>query len=122
MSAAVASPADERCLHHPDREAAARCPGCRRAFCRECVTEHGGRMLCAACIARDGVGAATVERGRLVRLLRPAGRALRLAAGVVVAWWAFHLLGATLALFPEALHEGSAPPVEERAGETDGGG
>ena len=34
-----------RCLHHPAREAVALCPECRRFYCRECVTEHAGRMI-----------------------------------------------------------------------------
>ena len=41
-----------RCLHHPAREAVALCPECRRFYCRECVTEHTGRMICAGCVAR----------------------------------------------------------------------
>ncbi len=42
--------AAQRCNHHAQREAAARCPACARYFCRECVTEHAGRVLCAACL------------------------------------------------------------------------
>jgi uncharacterized paraquat-inducible protein A len=39
-----------RCHNHPQREAAARCPECGRFFCRECVTEHEGRVICSACL------------------------------------------------------------------------
>jgi len=50
-----------RCWNHAGREAAVVCPECRRYFCRECSTEHAGRMMCTACvIARTGA----VERSR----------------------------------------------------------
>ena len=42
--------AHQRCFNHALREAAARCPGCGNFFCRECVTEHDDRVLCAACL------------------------------------------------------------------------
>jgi hypothetical protein len=42
----------QRCTNHPQREASARCPECRRFFCRECVTEHDDRVLCASCLAK----------------------------------------------------------------------
>ncbi|MBT8374528.1 MAG: rhomboid family protein, partial [Deltaproteobacteria bacterium] len=29
----------QRCNNHGQREAVARCPKCRRYFCRECITE-----------------------------------------------------------------------------------
>lgn len=35
---------------HPAREAICRCPQCRRYFCRECITEHGGEFVCSACL------------------------------------------------------------------------
>lgn len=41
-----------RCWNHEAREAVCRCPECNRSFCRECVTEHQSRLLCAACVAR----------------------------------------------------------------------
>ena len=44
-----------RCLQHTAREAVARCPQCRQSFCRECITEHDGRMLCLPCLAKQSV-------------------------------------------------------------------
>lgn len=41
----------QHCHVHPSRQAAARCPQCRRFFCRECVTEHAGRVICSRCLA-----------------------------------------------------------------------
>ena len=81
----------QRCWNHEAREAVCRCPECRRSFCRECVSEHGGRLLCATCL-RHVVHAAASSRGRGGRL-----RSVMLtAAGVVVAWAVF--LGAAESL------------------------
>jgi len=41
-----------RCLNHEERLAAARCLACGNSFCRECVTEHDGRLICAACLRK----------------------------------------------------------------------
>jgi hypothetical protein len=38
------------CLHHPHRGAVARCPACAQSFCRECVVEHEGKLLCTDCL------------------------------------------------------------------------
>jgi hypothetical protein len=42
--------AHQRCLHHHEREAVARCPECGHYFCRECITEHDERVICASCL------------------------------------------------------------------------
>jgi len=39
-----------RCLFHPLREAAARCPHCGGTFCRECVTDEEGKLACPPCL------------------------------------------------------------------------
>src|SRR5689334_12307118 len=41
-----------RCLFHPLREAAARCPSCGGTFCRECVTDEDGKLACPPCLRR----------------------------------------------------------------------
>lgn len=41
-----------RCLFHPLREAAARCPHCGGTFCRECVTDEEGKLACPPCLRR----------------------------------------------------------------------
>ena len=41
-----------RCLLHPLREAAARCPHCGGTFCRECVTDEEGKLACPPCLRR----------------------------------------------------------------------
>jgi hypothetical protein len=86
--------AGQRCANHPGREAAARCPECRSFFCRECVTEHEDRVLCAACI-RKRTAARTAPRRRLLRRL--AG-AVPVGLGLLTAWLFFFLLGRILIL------------------------
>jgi hypothetical protein len=41
-----------RCLFHPLREAAARCPHCGGTFCRECVTDEDSTRACPPCLRR----------------------------------------------------------------------
>ena len=92
----------QRCVHHAGREAVARCPGCGRFFCRECVSEHEDRVLCASCLAR----VPRVEKaGRSV----PGSivRGLMALMGILIAWWFFDLLGQGLMKLPASVHEGS---------------
>ncbi len=91
-----------RCSRHPEREAAARCPACGGFFCRECVVEHEGRLLCSACLAREA-GEGLPGKGRW-----PAFRgALELAAAAGAAWLVFYALGSLLLSIPPAFHEGT---------------
>ncbi|MCE5326817.1 MAG: hypothetical protein LLG01_10400 [Planctomycetaceae bacterium] len=91
----------QRCFHHASREAAARCPQCRRFFCRECVTEHDGRVICAACLA-----ALAAPRRRGSGLLRGAGAALLALTSLLIAWMFFHYLGEILRRLPDTFHAG----------------
>lgn len=96
-----------RCQRHSIREAAARCPGCGGFYCRECVTDHGGRWLCAACIAREvAAPVATTKRRRWSRLLRP-------LIALVVAWVVLYFYGWLLTKIPPSLHQDQAAPTEE---------
>jgi hypothetical protein len=91
-----------RCFNHERREAVARCPECGRCFCRECITEHEHRVICAACL-RKLTGRSPGERIH-------AGRIFRLALGVlgiVTAWLFFFSLGKLLLLIPSNFHEGT---------------
>lgn len=96
--------AQRKCLHHPSREAAARCPSCRRFFCRECVTEHEGRLACADCLKRT---AAQAERKRVDwrAWLRPAWA----VTGFLLAWMAFYYGGYLLSRLPGSTHAGGTP-------------
>ena len=94
---------DARCLHHALREAVVRCPECRRFFCRECVTEHLGRMICAGCVANLETAEKRGER-QLSALW--VGFAL---VGLLLAWMFFYYLGEALARIPDSFHADSFP-------------
>src|SRR6266853_6988029 len=57
-----------RCLFHPVREAAAKCPHCGGTFCRECVTDEDGKLACPPCLRRLArPGASKTYPARLFR-------------------------------------------------------
>ena len=91
-----------RCVRHTTREAAARCPACGEFFCRECVVEHAGKLLCAPCLAKSAV-ASEIRRKKLVRLRRAA----QTVAGLLALWFAFYGLGALLLKVPPTVHDGT---------------
>lgn len=90
----------QRCLNHAGREAVVRCPECHHFFCRECVTEHDDRMLCAACL---------MKLARLPLTRRPAlARVIRLcqcAFGFLLVWFLFFVLGEKLSREPNSFHK-----------------
>ena len=89
---------DQRCLNHSSREAVAQCPTCKRFFCRECITEHAGRMICVTCVnalARDAQKTARAARARWT---------VTAVAGLLIAWLVFYYLGLTLARIPSKFH------------------
>ncbi len=94
--------ADQRCFNHAQREAVARCPSCENYFCRECITEHEDRVICAACLAK-------LARIPLLRRRGFAGfiRAGQCLLGVMAAWFFFYLVGEILLSLPTAFHEGT---------------
>ena len=91
---------DQRCLNHASREAVVRCPECRQFFCRECVVEHRGRMICTSCMAAAG---AAPDAGKFRAALWPAFA----AAGFFVAWLIFYYAGVMLARVPSDFFEGT---------------
>jgi hypothetical protein len=89
---------DQRCVNHMLREAVAQCPSCKRFFCRECVTEHQGRMICVSCVhalAGDAKKTAKTARARWTAMA---------LAGILIAWLVFYYLGLTLARIPSKFH------------------
>jgi len=92
----------KRCFNHALREAAARCPRCRRYFCRECVTEHAGRMTCAQCL-RTLTHPASAKR----RLAAGALKCATSLLGLFVAWTFFYYLGRLLLRMSPDFHEGT---------------
>jgi hypothetical protein len=96
----MVSLAHQRCFNHALREAAARCPACGRFFCRECITEHEGRVLCALCLK----GA---ENKPFVARMAWVTRILQLAAGILLAWLFFFWFGLALLSLDSSFHNGS---------------
>jgi hypothetical protein len=94
--------ANQRCLHHPAREAVARCPGCGNTFCRECVTEHDDRVLCAECLVKQSVSESSSQT-RFALLARLG----QLFCGLFLAWLFFYGIGQALLALPSSFHNGT---------------
>lgn len=92
--------ASQRCFNHAAREAAARCPECGRYFCRECVSEHEDRLICAACL-KQLTRPQLSKRYHLVGLFRM----VQLVLGILVLWSSFYLLGHMLLSIPTTFHD-----------------
>jgi hypothetical protein len=92
----------QRCFTHASREAAARCPECQRFYCRECVTEHEDRVICAGCLAKMAAVPLTSRTG-FVAVVRLA----QLAFGLTMACLFFYLAGRALLSIDSSVHEGA---------------
>ncbi len=104
----------QRCLNHTSREAVARCPECAQFYCRECITEHDERVICAACLQKIVQTATPVVRRRVN--LWPV---FQMTSGVVVACCAFYLLGRLLLALPDSFHDGSLWQMDYSSAEED---
>lgn len=91
-----------RCWNHGERPAVVRCPACGRHFCRECTTEHDGRMICAACVRTAAAGGQTPRLwpGRIRRCIQT-------MVAVFLVWLVFYQAGRTLADLPVDVHDGT---------------
>ena len=94
--------AQQRCLHHAAREAIARCPECGHFFCRECITEHDERVICAACLKKVAQAAAAPARRRVN--LWPV---FQTSGGLVLACFVFYSIGRMLLALPDSFHDGT---------------
>jgi hypothetical protein len=94
--------AQQRCFNHVAREAVARCPECGQFFCRECVTEHEDRVVCAECLKKL-THKPLLQRFALTRLFR----LVQAAFGLLLAWFFFFLAGSALLKIPDSFHEGT---------------
>jgi hypothetical protein len=94
--------AHQRCFNHADREAVARCPGCRQFFCRECITEHDDQVICANCLRKLARVSLLKRRGWVNTFA--VGRCL---LGLLMAWFFFYLAGVSLLSLPTFFHEGT---------------
>ena len=93
----------QSCFNHSRREAVARCPLCSRFFCRECVTEHEGRMLCTTCLS--GLVRSTPKTRRPWRIWLSS--LLQGGFGLLLLWIVFYLIGRLLLAIPHSFHEGT---------------
>jgi hypothetical protein len=92
----------QRCFHHSLREAVARCPECRQFYCRECITEHEDRVICAACLKKI---TAPIEPRRVS--FAWAWPVAQFLLGFAIVWFLFYFFGETLLSIPSSYHEGS---------------
>lgn len=89
----------QRCFVHPSREAVSLCLDCHHAYCRECVVDHDGRLICAACLARLR---APLARGN--RTLRKIVSAMSTALAILLCWILFYMFGRLLMMAEPARH------------------
>lgn len=94
----------ERCFNHSVREAVARCPECGRHFCRECVSEHEDRLLCAFCLDR-----LLAEPAGQRRPLAWFSRMAQVFLGFLLLWSSCYLLGRLLIAIPSSFHDLGGP-------------
>ena len=92
----------QRCINHQFREAVARCPECERFFCRECITEHDDKVLCASCLRKK------IKPG--LKGFRPSQWIFRLGqftAGMALLYVLFYYFAQILLALPADFHEGT---------------
>ena len=97
------------CFNHTDRFAAARCLDCSRSYCRECVTEHDGRLVCVACLRKRSPATAQHRSWR-----RWLALPVMAAAALCGSWLLFYTAGWWLEQItaPAPAAPGSAPAVK----------
>jgi hypothetical protein len=92
----------QRCHNHRPREAVARCPACGRFFCRECITEHEDKVLCAACLRR------LIEpSGNPSNRLRGWLQLGHFLLGILILYILFYYFAQVLLALPSDFHEGT---------------
>lgn len=94
--------AQVRCFKHVEREAAAKCLECDRFYCRECVTEHEGRVVCRECLESLVAVVETTDRS----WLRAVWAWCLSGVGYFLAVYVFYLLGRMLLKIPSNFHSG----------------
>ncbi len=94
--------AHQRCFNHMLREAVARCPECQRYYCRECVTEHEDKVLCASCLSRkiDPTASRLKQWGGFAGIIH-------FLLGTMLIWMFFYYMGQLLLALPSSFHEGT---------------
>lgn len=94
-----------KCINHGEREAVARCPECQHYFCRECITEHGGRVICSTCLQKSILAdQEKVSDGNVRKFLGHAVTTLYALFCLLILWGAFYVLGQFLLSLPADYH------------------
>ncbi len=101
-TASSATIARSTCFHHPQREAAARCVGCGRPFCRECITPVDRRMYCFSCFKEQ-----TGVKERKARDWFVLSISFQGVLGLAGLWVTAYFLGRLLLELPSNFHEGT---------------
>ena len=104
MTATAPGLTAQRCRNHPQREAAALCTSCKRLFCRECVADHRGRMVCADCLEKDLAASKPGRRARgwVGKVMR---QVIALTIAATAAWFYFYAVGRLLRALPTSIAE-----------------
>lgn len=92
----------KKCFNHAVREAVAVCPECNSFFCRECIVEHHGRIVCSSCL--ENLFASKVNRQFK---LGPVIRLGQFSFGFFMAWFIFYYISIGLLSIPTSFHEGT---------------
>jgi len=100
----MATLARARCFNHAHREAAGRCVACEHTYCRECLTEHAGRLMCSRCLGATAQAQAAAHGAGAWRGVFFGG--LRLAVGIAIVAWVLQTAGRLVLMLPV---EGFAP-------------
>jgi hypothetical protein len=98
----MATLALQRCLNHTGREAVARCLECGQFYCRECITEHDERVICASCLQKLVHAVEKPERPKW-----NFWPMLQCTIGLLLTVLIFYSAGRILIRLPDAVHEGS---------------
>ena len=96
---------DTSCAIHPDRHGVARCPECSQFYCSECITEHEGRLTCAACLALSTESSVAVSKGNKVGGW--VAVLVQAVAALLICWLIFYVFAQTLGDMPDEFHDGT---------------
>jgi hypothetical protein len=92
----------QRCFNHSQREAVGRCVGCLQFYCRECVTEHDDRLLCAICLEKLAKPPLTQHRD-----FKGVARLAQCLLSMLLLWFFFYWAGECLLAIPTSFHDGT---------------
>lgn len=95
-----------KCLNHPDREAVACCPECKNFFCRECVTEHHGKLVCKTCLTSAASSEQTTSLNAFQKIMSGTGTLFKMVLSFSILWLTAYAFGRLLLLIPDSFHSG----------------